>query len=236
VGDAAFQKKCLGKMSDVAGEGRTVLFVSHNMAAIQALCPRSVWLHGGSVADQGQTDTIIRQYLDSNRSVSHHRDLSDRRYATAATPVVLQSVTLRNQAGFPQSQFDVNEPLVIEAQITATYPQRTVSLGVGIDSSLQGRIATVISRLQNIEFEVNDRARILCSLQSLPFSPGTYSIKLALAANGQDVDTVEHAIDFEVLPTDVYRTGKLPHGGVVILKPDWTILPCQVGEEQAALV
>ena len=56
VGDAEFQKKCLGKMSDVAGEGRTVLFVSHNMAAVQSLCQRVIWLNEGSVVESGDTD------------------------------------------------------------------------------------------------------------------------------------------------------------------------------------
>ena len=63
VGDAQFQKKCLGKMSDVANEGRTVLFVSHNMVAIQSLCKRALWLDGGKVADDGSAGTVVRNYL-----------------------------------------------------------------------------------------------------------------------------------------------------------------------------
>jgi len=63
VGDAQFQKKCLGKMSDVASEGRTVLFVSHNMIAIQSLCKRALWLEGGAIADDGGAGTVVRNYL-----------------------------------------------------------------------------------------------------------------------------------------------------------------------------
>ena len=63
VGDVAFQKKCLGKMSDVAGEGRTVLFVSHNMGAIQNLCSKCLWLKGGELASVGESATVIREYL-----------------------------------------------------------------------------------------------------------------------------------------------------------------------------
>ncbi|MCZ7545714.1 MAG: polysaccharide ABC transporter ATP-binding protein [Anaerolineae bacterium] len=65
VGDAAFQKKCLGKMGEVAGEGRTVLLVSHNMAAIQALCHQSIWIEGGRVNQNGGTQKVIESYLDS---------------------------------------------------------------------------------------------------------------------------------------------------------------------------
>ena len=63
VGDVAFQKKCLGKMSDVAGEGRTVLFVSHNMGAIQKLCSKALWLQTGQLAAHGESGPVIRQYL-----------------------------------------------------------------------------------------------------------------------------------------------------------------------------
>ncbi|MEJ7654279.1 MAG: ABC transporter ATP-binding protein [Chloroflexia bacterium] len=63
VGDAAFQKKCLGRMQDVAREGRTVLFVSHNMLAIQSLCQRAVWLEAGEVAADGEANTVVGAYL-----------------------------------------------------------------------------------------------------------------------------------------------------------------------------
>jgi lipopolysaccharide transport system ATP-binding protein len=63
VGDAAFQKKCLGKMSDVAKEGRTVLFVSHNMSAIRQLCPTGVWLNDGRILQDGPSEDIVRNYL-----------------------------------------------------------------------------------------------------------------------------------------------------------------------------
>lgn len=66
VGDAAFQKKCLGKMGDVASEGRTVLFVSHNMAAVQTLCGRALWLRSGQVADDGPAKRVVSRYLQSS--------------------------------------------------------------------------------------------------------------------------------------------------------------------------
>lgn len=65
VGDAAFQKKCLGKMQDVAGHGRTVLFVSHNMSAVQSLCSRAIWLKDGSVHRDGRVGDVIPDYLQN---------------------------------------------------------------------------------------------------------------------------------------------------------------------------
>ena len=71
VGDIAFQEKCLGKMSEVAGEGRTVVFVSHNLGAITALCPKALWLDRGGLRESGPTDKIIPQYT---RSVGRELD------------------------------------------------------------------------------------------------------------------------------------------------------------------
>lgn len=74
VGDAEFQKKCLGKMEDVAGQGRTVLFVSHNMAALEALCPKAILIENGQLVSQGDTSEVIKKYLgtdvETNKSVS----------------------------------------------------------------------------------------------------------------------------------------------------------------------
>jgi lipopolysaccharide transport system ATP-binding protein len=65
VGDAAFQKKCLGKMGDISRQGRTVLFVSHNLTAVQSLCNRAVWLNGGEVQDYGETRAVVGRYLQT---------------------------------------------------------------------------------------------------------------------------------------------------------------------------
>ena len=81
VGDAEFQKKCLGKMGEVAEEGRTVLFVSHNMPAVQALCARAILLRAGTVAVDGSTGEVLREYLGHLLATAAHafEDNPDRR-------------------------------------------------------------------------------------------------------------------------------------------------------------
>src|SRR5437763_16103246 len=75
VGDAAFQKKCLGKMGDVAGQGRTVLFVSHNMQAVRQLCSRAMWLHAGSVAADGPAAEVTEKYLQASPRAESAADI-----------------------------------------------------------------------------------------------------------------------------------------------------------------
>lgn len=77
VGDAAFQQKCMGKMGEIAGQGRTVLLVSHNMASIIGLCSEAIWLENGELRSQGTPSDIVREYLRETMSRPHSNDLSD---------------------------------------------------------------------------------------------------------------------------------------------------------------
>ena len=98
VGDAAFQRKCLGKMGDVASSGRTVLFVSHNMAAVQNLCDRALWLRGGQVVEDGKTNAVVARYLSESQTNRTTRDWDD-----PATAPGNDRVRLRRAAVIPSN-------------------------------------------------------------------------------------------------------------------------------------
>lgn len=116
VGDAAFQRKCLGKMSEVSKEGRTVLFVSHNMTAMQSLCSRLIWLHKGETIEEGRPSDIAPKYLKDAFSSS---DISERiwddvRTAPGNETVRLRSARVRPVAGTPADSINIETPLKIE--------------------------------------------------------------------------------------------------------------------------
>ena len=111
VGDADFQKKCLGKMGDVAGEGRTVLFVSHKMEAVQTLCPSAVLIHDGHVQLMGDSRTVISTYLDEKVSASYVADPSLQ--GTLHTSRLWFSDT----QGLKKEEFQNGEPVVVNAEI-----------------------------------------------------------------------------------------------------------------------
>jgi len=92
VGDAEFQKKCLGKMKDVAGHGRTVLFVSHNMAAVKALCSRVVYLSNGEIIAQGSTNEIVSSYLNAGRDSACEREWPDPKTAPGNENIRMESI------------------------------------------------------------------------------------------------------------------------------------------------
>ena len=118
VGDAEFQKKCLGKMGDVAKEGRTVLFVSHNMVAVQSLCQRAIWLDAGQLKEQGDVSQIVANYLQSGqvKDNANERLWSDMAEAPGNETVRLHRISVQPEEGKPGDMIGMQMPLRIEVE------------------------------------------------------------------------------------------------------------------------
>ncbi len=118
VGDAQFQKKCLGKMSDVATEGRTVLFVSHNMVAIQSLCKRAFWLDEGAIADDGAAGSVVSNYLHhtSGKDATLEEVWSDPQTAPGNDSVRLHGIRVRPKEGTLSDHLTTKTPFSIEVE------------------------------------------------------------------------------------------------------------------------
>ncbi|MDP8910296.1 MAG: ABC transporter ATP-binding protein [Chloroflexota bacterium] len=114
VGDAEFQKRCMGKMGDAARSGRTVLFVSHNMAAIESLCSRAIWLEGGRSVADGAPSEIISRYLGTCLSVLNEHVWPEPELAPGNERVRIRRAQVRPEGGDPSDQITVATPFVIE--------------------------------------------------------------------------------------------------------------------------
>jgi lipopolysaccharide transport system ATP-binding protein len=130
VGDAAFQKKCLGKMSDVARHGRTVLFVSHNMVAVRALCGRAIMLHEGRLTKDGLANEVVSQYLGSGQVSKAEIIWSDSMRAPGNEVFRLHGVRLRNAHGAVTSEVSSDESFCIEIDY------RNLSAGSGLGATV----------------------------------------------------------------------------------------------------
>jgi len=132
VGDAAFQKKCLGKMEDVAHEGRTVLFVSHNMAAINAICEKSILLQSGTIRQIGSSADIVSLYLQSDvnkgNEIKWICGIGDETFR-------LFRVCLKNIFGYMSNQINIQEPFYIEFEFEVGDGAEDIRLGFRIISS-----------------------------------------------------------------------------------------------------
>jgi len=116
VGDAAFQKKCLGKIQDVSSHGRTVLFVSHSMPTILRLCKRVILLNRGTVAGDGPADEMTRQYLNSGADRAAERIWDNQDKAPGDAVARLHSVRVKNSRGIVTETIDISEPFEIEVE------------------------------------------------------------------------------------------------------------------------
>jgi lipopolysaccharide transport system ATP-binding protein len=125
VGDMSFQKKCLGKMDDVGREGRTVLFVSHNMVAIQSLCKRALWLDGGEIVEDGPAATIVSNYIKSSfgTEASLEEVWPDQPTAPGNESIRLHRIAVRPMDGSSSAALTTTTPFLIEVDYWNLVPE-----------------------------------------------------------------------------------------------------------------
>ncbi len=114
VGDAQFQKKCLGKMESAGSEGRTVLFVSHNMVALKSLCEKAIWLNAGSVVENGRVEDVVSNYLQNGAPVNMHQVWGDRESSPGNKSVRLHSVKISYEGEASGESLTVASPVDLE--------------------------------------------------------------------------------------------------------------------------
>ena len=201
VGDAAFQRKSLGKMDEVARGGRTVIFVSHNLAIIQALCQRGVLLERGRVIADAPVNQAIDAYLRTLEHVAAG-DLLDRtdRDGRGWHLAKIRSLELRAPDGSPTPSVVGGRPVTIALGITEVLPELECRLT--IVNSL-GQPVTTLDSEASAPSDVRDPhagPELLCALEALPLTPGRYRIDVLLKGRRQIQDGLLGAAFFDVEP------------------------------------
>jgi lipopolysaccharide transport system ATP-binding protein len=229
VGDTGFQKKCLEKLQGVAQEGRTVLFVSHNMAAVEHLCNKVFMFENGKVAFSGGSKEAIDHYLHSfsekdPTSSSHIVDLSNAAGRTRSCRPQIDRLELYTDEGRPLSGcLKLGASLAICVFFRLEKPTANFDVALGFDNYLGQRVLTVSSAFQPNR-PLRDRVgnqKIICEIPSLTLLPGEYRIKVLLEIAGSVVDRVENAASITVVESNYYGTGKIPPNGFFVLKHHW---------------
>lgn len=186
VGDAAFRKKCLGKMKDVSGHGRTVLFISHNMPSIRSLCPRAILLENGRIHRDGPASEVIKDYLGETTGGLHRRTWNAADEKVPGDDIVrLQSVQLRAPGcEESQGQFECGDPIELEVVYRTTRISRVVLQFVVKDG--EGQVIFLGGDFQDMRWANREKSpgeyRIVCHLPGNFFAPGTHFIDLALVS------------------------------------------------------
>ncbi len=211
VGDAAFQKKCLGKMSDVASHGRTVLFVSHNTAAMLNLCTRGILLEKGAMTADGPIEPIIQQYLRGLRAATPS-DLSGYADRQGKGRVRFTSVRFEDDRGNPIEQGVSGQPLVVRLyyQAEGNAPLPNCRASVTFFDPLGQVLFNCSSELVITDpITLPPTGSICCVLPQLPLSQNTYLLTLFIEVNREIEDWIMNAIELDVVDGDFYGTGRL---------------------------
>jgi len=212
VGDAAFQKKCLGKMSDVAREGRTVIFVSHNTASIEALCSACLMFKGGRLEARGAPLDILSRYVAAGAELgSGERSLAQHPGRRSHCVATMTQVQLLSGHAAPAAVVRMGGPLEIRVSYAASSPLRPV-LGAIVKTSYGAPVFCTSDRFCEQLIFCNPLARgtVVCTIEKIPLMPGIYVIDLYLGDANGDFDVIDEATSFEVLAADVTGSGRLP--------------------------
>ncbi|MFQ5463218.1 MAG: ABC transporter ATP-binding protein [Phycisphaerae bacterium] len=226
VGDAEFQRKCVGKMKDVATGGRTVLFVSHNMAAITHLCGRVVLIEKGTIVADGDPKECIERFILPSHRLPNSREVSVASHRPPGYFDYIDHVRTLTGNGDPSHDFSMGATIVFEMAFSCKKREslRAPVMGVVLNHPTQGIIAGVNTRMT--EFNASgpcNSGRILARLHNLRLLPGRYSADIWLGDGLDDIDTLTGIAQFTVHSADVYGTGKSPisHMGLVYIDADW---------------
>ncbi len=230
VGDAEFQKKCLGKMDDVSKkEGRTVLFVSHNMAAVRNLCGRCLLLKHGCIAVDAPTEKAIETYMHMN-DIEIKNDLGEITDRSGTRDVIFSAFHIESngKTGI-SSVFTGDDAVFVFTLRNRSRKKRAVDLGFSFHSSLEERLFVLYSSYQDQLFAIDAGAEMIvrCLIRDLPLSPGSVWIRGRLLADGIESDYLREPVGvFSILPGDFYRTGRAMSGDIgalVMVRGEWSI-------------
>ena len=201
VGDAAFQKKCLGKMSDVARHGRTVLFVSHNMVAVKSLCNRAILLSAGSVAHDGAVDEVVNSYLRSTDKIGRTGIIPDDASRLGTGDAKLRSVRLTALSGKDVSELYLGQPfrVQLEFEVFKEMSEAIFELGIVATDAVHVIHSSNIDGGQPPISLPIGKHTVTVELHTV-LLPRDYSFSVGLHHfNGTTVEWIERALDFSVM-------------------------------------
>lgn len=196
VGDTEFQKKCLGRMKDVSmNEGRTVLFVSHNMIAMQNLCTRALFLENGTVSADGQVSEVINKYNALFQTKSTVQIFDNKDIWVSGFNVFSQDPHNEMAFTFRSNVFNVG----IDSKIAV----EDVYIGIGVNDAFGARLFTLYSSHFKKKYKINPgKNEISCLVERLPLKPGIYSVEIYVGDGRITYDYYSHGLKFEVFPSD----------------------------------
>ena len=221
VGDQAFQRKCLGRMDEIAHGGRTILYVSHNLASVAALCNQACLLERGNVVHYGSVDEALKRY-HASFAASERSALGSRTDRKGDGRLRFMHIELVGETG----PVKVGDAVEVRIHYEAERDLSNVLVAVGINGILGQPIGLCGTRYTGQDLEHAPRQGIfVCTIPRLPLIPDRYSLNVYAEVNGLVADWVQDAHKFDVAESDFFGSGQLPpktHGPFVF-EHSWSL-------------
>lgn len=231
VGDAEFQSKCLGKMEDVASSGRTVLFVSHNMAAVEALCSKALLLNHGQIVSHGSVTTAINEYLARGTYSATDVDLREHPGRTAGSTPILQRLRITNDACEVLPALRVGGDATFEVHVASSATIPNMRVLIEICSPRGEKMFTLANHVQHgVTIDLAGDMTLRARLQNCRLFPGQYTIRALVKSGWKKLDQVGGGLTFHVVAGDDPALGRLPQDNYWSFVPEvsWALSPGEV--------
>jgi lipopolysaccharide transport system ATP-binding protein len=224
VGDLSFQRKCMGRMREVGRSGSTILFVSHNMPAVEALCTRAILLDHGKVAMDGTVRNLVQEY--HRRILQAHADVGSALgdvNSPSRVHKIFRSATLLDDQGEPTNFMPVGGRFRLRLLLDAPIAVEGPTVTIGIDDGMGTRLLSLQTPLtQPVLPRLQEPGVLECVVDSLPLAPGDYWLKLGIAAVPDEIDEIERALRFTVTEGDLFGSGRGHHRGACVAPSHWS--------------
>ncbi|MEZ5275611.1 MAG: ABC transporter ATP-binding protein [Opitutaceae bacterium] len=225
VGDAEFQRKCIGKMQDVAGHGRTVIFVSHQMGTIQQLCTRCVSLHQGRVVDSGPTADVVSNYLNSYEEEAGVAFTEENPYRTGSREVRLTDGRIVDSDGRSVTSVVAGADYAFEFDYVTDNDDLPFTCLVKVHNQRGIDIVHFSTQFEGVRMRTaGGEGRVRCAVQRLPLPLGKYRVEVVIEAFGRATDSIPNAFYFMVDSSVFFSSGRTPRDSqcAVLVDHDWS--------------
>lgn len=227
VGDTAFQRKCLNKMRGFIRQGRTILFVTHDMGVVQALCPRACFLERGRLVADGPTAEVVSLYLEKNaRSAAGSLAERTDRYGSGALRFTDARLLGRDAAVVTAATSGEDTTLAIDYETPDGLPLKDVAIRVTLQTASGQVLSELVPEVAGFSLRtLPPRGRIFCHLPGLQLSGGIYEFGLEAEAGGVMADSLRPAGRLMVTSADFYGSGVIPapHKVGILLPQRWEV-------------
>lgn len=229
VGDAEFQRKCLGKMEDVATQGRTILFVSHNMAAVENICQKGMVLANGGILFKGFQSEAIHKYLMNLEEKSSHVSLLGKKERKGNGLIRFTKVEFRNSSAKPIKTISSGEDLEIHLHFKKEDNTIIENYHVGLTfyNELGVPVFSQSTRVMQVNFgELPQKGIFVCKIKNLALPPSVYFLSINIKVSEEYSDFIEKAVSFSVVDGDFFGTGKIFPSklGVYLVHGHWKLV------------